>query len=112
MIVKDRTKKNFSKRKYKVKRITNYPYIVKVKNIANGSPIISGTRIAVRTIAGYYQLSMSVDEILTALKHLTQAQVHSALAYYFDHQGAIDKEIKESSDIEYWEKQVITARDN
>jgi len=39
----------------------------------------------------------------------TQAQVHSALAYYFDHQGAIDKEIKENSDIEYWKKQVITS---
>lgn len=108
MIIKDKIK-NYSKRKYKVKKIGNYPYVVRVKNIANGSPIISGTRIAVRTIAAYYQLGMNVDEILTALKHLTQAQVHSALAYYFDHKGEIDKEIKDNSDIEYWKKQVISS---
>lgn len=108
MIVKN--KKNNSKRKYKVRKIGNYPYIVQVKNIANGSPIISGTRIAVRTIAGYYQLGMNVDEILTALKHLTQAQVHSALAYYFDNQKKVDKEIKENSDLKYWKSQVLNSK--
>lgn len=62
-------------------------------NIAHGDPIIKGTRIAVRTIAGYYQMGMNVDEILTTLAHLSAAQVHSALAYYFDHQAEIDKEL-------------------
>ena len=49
---------------------------------------------------------MSVDEILTSLSHLTSSQVHSALAYYFDHQEEIDKDIAESSNEGYWKKQV------
>ena len=48
--------------------------------IAGGAPIIKGTRIAVRAIVGYYQLGMSTDEILQSLPHLTQSQVHAALA--------------------------------
>ncbi|CBE69068.1 protein of unknown function [Candidatus Methylomirabilis oxygeniifera] len=40
-----------------------YPYITTNRRIAGGSPIIKGTRITVRTIAGYYQMGMTVDEI-------------------------------------------------
>lgn len=80
---------------------TIYPYISVNPEIAGGMPIISGTRISVRSIAGYYQMGMSVDEILSALSHLRPSQVHSALAYYFDHQEEIEKDLAEASDIEY-----------
>jgi len=82
-----------------------YPYIIFRHDIAHGKPVIDGTRITVRCIAEYYQMGMSVDEILINLSHLTSAQVHSALAYYFDHQKELDSEIKESSDIAFWKKQ-------
>ena len=85
-----------------------YPYITTNRRIAGGSPIIKGTRIAVRTIAGYYQMGMSVDEILTTLQHLSPSQVHSALAYYFDHQKEIDRELEVSTDVEHWKKQVLS----
>ena len=85
-----------------------YHYITSDRRIAGGSPIIKGTRITVRTVAGYYQMGMSVDEILSALQHLTPAQVHSALAYYFDHQAEIDQEMKENADIEHWRKEALT----
>ncbi len=88
-----------------VKKIT-YPYITSKPEIAGGAPIIEGTRITVRTIAGYYQMGMDVDEILSTLSHLTASQIHSALAYYFDHQKEIDEQLVEYSDEEYWEKQV------
>jgi len=87
----------------------SYPYITSHRGIANGSPIIEGTRITVRCIAGYYQMGMSVDEILTSLSHLTSAQVHTALAYYFDHQEETDKELEESLDPEYWKQQVKSS---
>ena len=47
---------------------------------------------------------MSVDEILTSLSHLTSSQVHSALAYYFDHQEEIDRDLEKSSEKEYWQQ--------
>lgn len=85
-----------------------YPHITSNPKIALGAPIIDGTRITVRTIAGYYQMGMNVDEILTTLSHLSPAQVHSALAYYFDHQDEIDMDLLESSDEEKWQQKVVT----
>jgi len=83
-----------------------YPYITSNPKIAQGSPIIDGTRITVRAIAGYYQLGMTVDEILATLSHLSAAQVHSALAYYFDHQEEIDSDLSDSADQEKWKREV------
>ena len=83
-----------------------YPHITTNSEISGGTPIIDGTRISVHTVAGYYQMGMNVDEILTTLSHLTASQLHSALAYYFDHQEEIDSYIAENSDEEYWAKQV------
>ena len=83
-----------------------YPHIGSDPEIADGKPIIVGTRITVRCIAGYYQMGMSADEILTTLLHLTPSQIHSALAYYFDHQEEVDKDIAESSDVEFWKSQI------
>lgn len=87
-------------------KATVYPHIVCDNRIAGGVPIIKGTRVAVRTIAGYYQLGMSVDEILQSLPHLSQSRVHAALAYYFDHQREIDRDLKKNSDATFWRKQV------
>ena len=84
-----------------------YPYIGVHPEIAGGVPMISGTRVTVRAIAGYYQMGMSVDEILTALTHLTPAQVHSALAYYFDHQAEVDADLAAATDVDYWKEQAL-----
>ena len=83
-----------------------YPHIASNPRILNGAPIIKGTRIAVRTIAGYYQLGMAPDEILQSLPHLTPSQLHAALAYYFDHQKEIDRDLKRNADVNYWRAQV------
>lgn len=39
------------------------------------------------------------DEIVVALPHLTLSQVHTALAYYFQHREAILREIREDDDL-------------
>jgi uncharacterized protein (DUF433 family) len=87
-------------------RKTAYPHLGRNPRIAGGAPIIEGTRITVRAIAGYYQLGMSVDEILQSLPHLTQSHVHAALAFYFDHQEEIDRDLERNADLDYWRKQV------
>lgn len=84
----------------------HYPHIGSNPKIAGGKPIVNGTRITVRSIAGYYQMGMSVDEIMTTLPHLSASQIHSALAYYFDHQEEIDTDLKKSSDVDFWKTQI------
>lgn len=87
-------------------RKMKYPYIVSRPGIAGGRPVIEGTRVTVNCIAGYYQLGMSIDDILNSLRHITPSQVHSALAYYFDHRDEIDAELSDAADVEYWKEQV------
>jgi len=56
--------------------------------------MIKGTRIAVSTIVGYVRLSESPESIAqSVLHHLTLAQIHDALSYYYDHQGEIEAEL-------------------
>jgi uncharacterized protein (DUF433 family) len=86
---------------------TVYPYITTNSAILGGVPIIEGTRISVRAIAGYYQMGMSVDEILTTLTHLRPSQIHSALAFYFDYKNEIDSDLENASNVNFWKLQVL-----
>ena len=78
--------------------------ITQTPAICGGAPVIAGTRIRVSHIAYRYERErQSPDEIVQAYPHLTLAQVHAALAYYYSHRDAIDREIASS------DEQVLTA---
>lgn len=84
---------------------TSYPHIVKIEGVCGGQAIIEGTRIAVWNIVGYYyQVGMSVEEILAEWDYLKPAQIFSALAYYHDNKQEID-EIREQNRYEHWKEQ-------
>ncbi len=63
--------------------------------IVGGKPRVAGHRITVQNIVIWYdRFGKSADEI--ASEHdLTLADVHAALAYYFDHRAEIDRSIEE-----------------
>ena len=53
-------------------------------------------RIRVAQIAmDYLAHGWSADEMCRQHDHLTLAEVHAALAYYFDHQDEVDQEIRD-----------------
>ena len=57
---------------------------------------IAGTRVRVQDVYVDSQIfGKSVDEILAGLPHLTMAQIHAALAYYFDHRDEILDELRQ-----------------
>lgn len=63
--------------------------------IAGGKPRIAGRRITVQDIVLWYdRLGMTADEI-SSEHDLTLADVHAAMAYYFDHRVEIDQSIDE-----------------
>ena len=83
-------------------RKTAYPHIVKTEGVNGGAATIEGTRIAVwHVVAYYYELGMSVESILLDWDYLNPAQIFSALAYYHDNKGEIDK-LREENSYEYW----------
>lgn len=63
--------------------------------VVGGKPRIAGRRITVQDVVIWHEwMGRSADEI--AAEHgLALADVHAALAYYYDHQAAVDKSIKE-----------------
>lgn len=60
---------------------------------ASGEPIIAGTRIKVRMIAlARIAHGWDAEEIQRHHPDLSLGQVHSALAYYYDHKEEMDRE--------------------
>lgn len=76
-----------------------YPHIELKRDQWGEYAIVTGTRTGVTTIVRYVQMGYDAQTIATEiLPHLTPAQVHSALAYYFEHQETIDAEIAADTD--------------
>lgn len=78
----------------------NHPYITRKKGVCGGKPIIAGTRIRVQDIVIEYDgMGLTPDEIVQAHPHLTIAQVHDALSYYYDHAEEILSDIRKSEQL-------------
>ena len=60
---------------------------------------LAGTRMRVQDVALTAEFEgRSPDEIVSAFPHLSLAQVHAALAYYFDHREAILEELRQDEE--------------
>jgi uncharacterized protein (DUF433 family) len=70
-------------------------YIVATPGTLGGKARIAGRRISIEDIAIWHlRLGKTVDEIC-AEYDLSLAEVHAALAYYYDHQAEIERQINE-----------------
>lgn len=73
----------------------SHPYITRRAGTCGGKPIIVGTRMRVSQIAiEYEEMEMTPGAIVEAHPHLTLAQVHAALSYYYDHVREIRDDIR------------------
>ena len=61
--------------------------------IRKGRPCIAGTGVTVRRIAAWENLGLAPEEIANRIGHLTLAQVHAALAYYYSNRDEIDRDL-------------------
>jgi uncharacterized protein (DUF433 family) len=72
----------------------DHPYIEQKADVCAGKAVIVGTRIKVTQVAiEYERLGWTPDQIIDAHPHITLAQVHDALSYYYENQQALDEEI-------------------
>jgi uncharacterized protein (DUF433 family) len=77
-------------------RPVTYEYIGVKPGFCGGRPHILGHRIKVKHVAVWYeQMGMTPTEIVATYPTITLSQVHSALAYYYDHRDEIQAEIEE-----------------
>lgn len=75
----------------------DYPHIVKTPDTCGGLPRIQGTRITVNLIVTeIVRARRTPEEVLMNHSHLTLAQIHAALAYYFDNRTEVDASLQQS----------------
>jgi len=69
--------------------------IVSTPGICGGRPRIDGHRIQVEDIAIWHErMGMSPDQIVSEYPSITLAEVHAALAYYYENRERIDADIE------------------
>lgn len=72
--------------------ILNYPHIQKRDGEGAHLERLPRVRVA-QIVADHLGYGWSAEEIVRQYPHLTPAEVHAALAYYFDHREEIDEEL-------------------
>ena len=85
--------------------MTGYEHIILDKD---NVPIISGTTMKViELVLEYIAYGWSPEELHFQHPYLTMGQVHSALAYYWDHRRELDNDIERRlRDVEAYETSV------
>jgi uncharacterized protein (DUF433 family) len=78
-----------------------YPHITKVAGVCGGRPCIDGTRVRVLNIVYLLREGYSPEQMLEQYPSLSLAQIHAALAYYYDHKEEVESYIKED---ETWDE--------
>ena len=70
-------------------------YIEITPGVCGGKPRIAGHRIKVQHVAVWHErLGKTAQQIVAEYPTLTLAEVHAALAYYYDHREQIDADIR------------------
>jgi uncharacterized protein (DUF433 family) len=67
--------------------------IVRTPGVLGGKPRIGGTRLSVKTIAGWYKSGYSPEEIAGQYPQLALFQVYAALTYYHANQSEIEADL-------------------
>lgn len=75
-------------------------HISKTPGVCGGKACIAGRRIRVMDIVALHEhRGYSPDEIVNMFHDLTLADIHAALAYYFDNQTEIEDDFKREQEI-------------
>lgn len=63
---------------------------------SEGVPVVQGANTKVVEVVLHARSSgLTPEQLAEELPHLSPAQIHSALAYYWDHKEALDADIEE-----------------
>ncbi len=75
-----------------------YPHIVKIEGCPASLERLPRIRVS-QIVIDYLNHGWSADEIHLHYPHLRRAEIHCALAYYFDHREEIDAEIEQEQQL-------------
>ena len=79
---------------------TNHPRVTRTPGVCGGKACVAGHRIRVSDVALWHEHEgLNPDEIVSQYPSLSLADVHSALAYYYDHIEEIRQEMREDTEL-------------
>jgi uncharacterized protein (DUF433 family) len=86
-------------------------HITKTPGVCGGRACIAGHRIRVMDIVVWHEMRrQSPDQIVDLFPGITLADVHAALAYYFDHRQEIEDEFRKEDQWAEWVKATIPSK--
>ncbi len=76
--------------------VATYAHISKTLGVCGGKACVAGTRIRVMDIVTLLDRGLPPERMLKhySSRPLTLAEVHSALAYYYDHRDEIEADLR------------------
>ncbi len=75
-------------------------HITTTPEVCGGKACIAGRRIRVADVVALHeQRGYSPDEIVEMFPEITLADIHAALAYYFDHRAEIEADFKHDAEV-------------
>ena len=70
-------------------------HITKTPGVCGGRACVSGHRVRVMDVVAWHEMrGMTPDQIVDLFPGITLADVHAALAYYFDHRPEIEDDFR------------------
>ncbi len=83
-----------------------YPHIVKEPGYCGGQPTIDNTRVRVKNIVALLKEGRTPEQMLADYPSLNLAQIHAALAYYYDNPEEIEAALRQEEDWEGRDEQL------
>jgi uncharacterized protein (DUF433 family) len=78
-------------------------HITKTPGVCGGRACIAGNRIRVLDIVGWHERAgYTVAQIVEMFPGISRADVHAALAYYYDNAEEIENEFREDEELDRW----------
>jgi uncharacterized protein (DUF433 family) len=78
---------------------TSREHIMKTPGVCGGRACIAGHRIRVMDVVVWHEMrGYSADEVVDMFPGITLADVHAALAYYFDNRAEIEADFRKDEE--------------
>jgi uncharacterized protein (DUF433 family) len=95
---------------------TTYAHITKQPGVCGGKAAIDNTRVRVADVVWLHKEGHTPEQILPSYPQLSLAQVHAALAYYYDHPEEIEATLGSDetaeSDFERVKTQILSRQEH
>ncbi len=82
---------------------TQRQYITKTPGVCGGKACIAAHRIRVMDIVVWHEMrGCSADEIVDMFPGITLAEVHAALAHFFDNRDEVEADLRRDQELDDW----------